>query len=49
MIKTPFLVLLHYIEVNGMKEKREKGILSCFEREYDKDGWHMDIYIAIEP
>ena len=53
--KDPFVVipnayktLQYYIEVNGMKEKREKGILSCFEREYDKDGCHMDIYIAVE-
>ncbi len=34
---------------NGMKEKFDKNIISCFEREYEVDGvWHMDVYIAVE-
>lgn len=48
VIPNAYKTLQYYIEVNGMKEKREKGILSCFEKEYDKDGWHMDVYIAVE-
>lgn len=38
-----------HMQVNGMKEKRDKKVIACFEREYTKEGIHyMDVYIAVE-
>ncbi|MCX4328600.1 MAG: hypothetical protein OSJ45_15165 [Lachnospiraceae bacterium] len=37
------------MKINGIKQKNDRKVLSCFEREYYINGkWHMDIHIAIE-
>lgn len=49
LIPNAYKVLMAHMKVNGMKEKFDKNIISCFEREYEVDGvWHMDVYIAVE-
>jgi hypothetical protein len=38
-----------YMEVNGLKHKKDEDILWCFEKTYTKDEIeYMDVYIAIE-
>lgn len=40
---------MRYMEVNGLNHKENKEILSCFEKEYNKNGSdYMEVYIAIE-
>ena len=54
--KSPFVIipnayktLMRYMEVNGLNHKENKEILSCFEKEYNKNGSdYMEVYIAIE-
>ena len=37
------------MKANSLTHDARKGILDCFEREYDRDGIHyMDVYIAIQ-
>ena len=49
LIPNAYKTLGYYIEINGMKEKRQKGILPCFEKTYEKNGIvYMDIHIAVE-
>lgn len=49
LIPNAYKVLMAHMKVNGMRERRDKNVISCFEREYDVDGiWHMDVYIAVE-
>ncbi|MGN0145496.1 MAG: helix-turn-helix transcriptional regulator [Clostridium sp.] len=49
MIPNAYKTLLRYMEVNGLCNKQDKEILSCFEKEYNKDGIsYMDVYIAID-
>ena len=49
VIPNAYKVLMTYMKVNGIKQKEDKKIISCFEREYEIDGvWHMDVYIAVE-
>lgn len=49
LIPNAYKVLMAHMKVNGMKEKVDRNVISCFEREYEVDGiWHMDIYIAVE-
>lgn len=49
LIPNAYKVLMAHMKVNGMKEKVDKNVISCFEREYDVGGiWHMDVYIAVE-
>ena len=49
LIPNAYKTLGYYIEVNGMKGKREKGMIPCFEKKYEKAGiTYMDVYIAIE-
>lgn len=49
VIPNAYKVLMTHIQVNNMKEKRDKKIIPCFEREYEKEGInYMDVYIAIE-
>ncbi len=48
LIPNAYKTLGYYIEVNGMKGIHKKGILSCFEKTYEKKGIvYMDIFIAI--
>lgn len=49
LIPNAYKTLMIYMEVNSYKHKQTKDILSCFEKEYEKDGiCYMDIYIAVE-
>lgn len=50
IIPNAYKALLTYMTINGIKEKQNPAILSCYEHEYfdDKGAKFMDIYIAIE-
>lgn len=49
LIPNAYKTLMRFMEVNGLKHKKNKDILSCFEKEYDQDGIsYMDVYMAIE-
>lgn len=49
LIPNAYKTLMCYMEVNNLKHKENKEVLSCFEKEYEKEGIsYMDIYIAIE-
>lgn len=50
IIPNAYKALLTYMSINGIKEKHDPTILSCYEHEYfnDKGIKFMDIYIAIE-
>ncbi|MBD5392767.1 MAG: helix-turn-helix transcriptional regulator [Lachnospiraceae bacterium] len=49
IIPNAYKALLTYMAINGIKEKHDPEILSCYEHEYfdDKGVKFMDIYIAI--
>lgn len=49
-IPNAYKALLTHMAVNGIKEKRDPAVISCFEHEYfDESGdKYMDIYIAVE-
>ena len=50
IIPNAYKALLTYMAINGIKEKRDSAILSCYEHEYfnEQQVKFMDIYIAIE-
>lgn len=49
LIPNAYKALMLYVDINGIKYKRTKEIISCFEKEYSKDGiGYMDVYIAVE-
>lgn len=49
MIPNAYKTLMRYMEVNGLHHKENKEVLSCFEKEYNKDGIsYMDVYIAFQ-
>ena len=50
IIPNAYKALLTYMAINGIKEKREPGVIACYEHEYldDNGNKFMDIYIAIE-
>lgn len=50
LIPNAYKALLTYMSINGIKEKRDPEIISCYEHEYfdNKGIKFMDIYIAIE-
>lgn len=50
VIPNAYKALLTYMAINGIKEKHDPAILSCYEHEYfdDKGDMFMDIYIAVE-
>ena len=50
IIPNAYKALMTYMAINGIKEKRDSAILSCYEHEYfDNRGVKfMDIYIAIK-
>lgn len=50
VIPNSYKALLTYMSINGIKEKHESTIISCYEHEYfdNKGVEFMDIYIAIE-
>lgn len=50
IIPNAYKALLTYMDINGIKQKHDLAILSCYEHEYfDRKGVKfMDIYIAVE-
>ncbi|MFT9496285.1 helix-turn-helix transcriptional regulator, partial [Anaerosolibacter sp.] len=47
LIPNAYKTLKLYMDVNGIRHKQNKEVLSCFEKEYKKDNIsYMDIYIA---
>ena len=49
LIPNAYKSLMTHMKINGIKQKRDKKIIECFEKEYVKDGTHyMGIYIAVE-
>lgn len=49
IIPNAYKTLMRYMEINNLRHKESKEILSCFEKEYQKDMvLYMDIYITIE-
>ena len=51
IIPNAYKALLTYMAINGIKEKHDPNIISCYEHEYfdsKQEAKFMDIYIAIE-
>lgn len=49
LIPNAYKTLMRYMEINNLPCKQSKEVLSCFEKEYDKDGIpYMDVSISIE-
>lgn len=49
LIPNAYKVLMTHMKVNGIRQKRDKKCISCFEKEYVVEGVdYMDVYIAIE-
>lgn len=48
VIPNAYKILMAHMQVNGIKEKWDKKIISCFEKQYERDGIdYMDVYIAV--
>lgn len=48
-IPNAYKKVLEYLQANGFREKPKEGILSCFERVYEKGGVTcMDVYIHVD-
>lgn len=49
VIPNGYKILMAYMKTNGARQKRDKKIIPCFEKEYCIDGTdYMDVYIAVE-
>ena len=49
LIPNAYKALMTHMQMNGMKQKQNKSIIECFEKEYIKNGiGYMDIYVATE-
>ncbi len=49
LIPNAYKVLMTYMKVNGIHHKKDKHVISCFEKEYEAEGVRcMDVYIAVE-
>lgn len=49
LIPNAYKALMTYMQMNGLNQKNDKQIISCFEKEYLLDGVsYMDVYIAIK-
>ncbi len=49
LIENAYKTLILYMQVNGIKHKHTKEVLSCFEKEYVIDGIiYMDVHIAAD-
>lgn len=49
LIPNAYQTLMAHMKINGMKAKYDGKMISCFEKEYEKDGvGYMDVYIAVE-
>ena len=48
-IPNAYKVLLTWMKANGIRGKRQKETIGCFEKEYTADGiTYMDVYMALE-
>lgn len=48
LIPNAYKTLMRYMDVNNMELDQSKNFITCFEKDYKKDGGsYMDIYIAI--
>ena len=48
-IPNAYKVLLTWMKTNGIRGKRQKEAIGCFEKEYTADGvTYMDVYMAVE-
>lgn len=48
-IPNAYETLMAYMKVNGLEHQEEKNVISCFEKEYERDGTtYMDVYIQIK-
>lgn len=48
LIPNGYKTLLAYLKVNGLEQKEEKDVISCYEKVYREDGVeYMDVYIAV--
>lgn len=49
LIPNAYKTLMRYMDVNNLKHKESKEVISCFEKVYQNDGIsYMDVYIAME-
>lgn len=49
IIPNAYKILMTHMDVNGIRHKDDKSIISCFEKEYVINGTpYMDVYIAVE-
>lgn len=49
IIPNAYKTLMAYMKVNGLEQKNEKDVLSCYEREYRIEALdYMDVYIAVK-
>lgn len=49
LIPNAYKTLMTHMKINGIKAKYDAKMISCFEKEYVKDGVDfMDVYIAVE-
>lgn len=48
LIPNAYLTLGEYLKLNGIEQKNESNIISCYEKQYQIDGTdYMDIYLAV--
>ena len=48
-IPTAYRLVLDYLGANGFRETPRENVLSCFEREYLRDGvTYMDVYLHVD-
>lgn len=49
LIPNAYKTLMTYMQINNIKHKESKEVISCFEKQYVKDGvTYMDVYIAAD-
>ena len=49
LIPNAYKTLNAYMKTNGLVHAPAKGVLDCFEKEYDLEGTHyMDVYISVQ-
>ncbi len=50
IIPNAYQTLMAYMKVNRLDHREERGVISCYEREYRQEGiCYMDVYIATQP
>ncbi|MGX7025311.1 helix-turn-helix domain-containing protein [Vagococcus hydrophili] len=49
LIPNAYKTLMMYLEINDYKQGKNKDIINCFEKIYEKEGiTYMDVYISVE-